>query len=211
MPALKPVVGVARVVVHASANGVPIVNVFHVNNGPGAGIRYTATAVQTLADSFKTAWQTAIVSLVNISYTLDTFTVQDLTDDNGFFAQSSSISTGSGSGATTPQSAACCVTWKIGRHYRGGHPRTYLGPLSAANFTSPTTLSGTYVSSVQSAMATLRTTINALTIEGQNQKMVCVHRVKDGADLDPPLVDTITGVAVDSRIDSMRRRLGPDR
>lgn len=211
MPALVPVIGVARVTVQASANGVPVVNVFHVRNGDVGAPRYSDAGAQSLADAFKTAWQTAIVSLTNISYTLDTFTVQDLTDDNGSFAQATSIQTGSGSGTSVPQSAACCVTWKIPRHYRGGHPRTYIGPISASSISTPTTLSGTFVSNVQSNMSTLRTTINALTIGGNVQQLVCVHRIRNGVNLEPPLVDKISGCTVDSRIDSMRRRLGPDR
>lgn len=211
MPALAPVTGVARVVCHGTANGNSVVNVFHINNGPGAGIAYTQTGINSLATSIAGLYRTRFMPLMNALYSGDEVTATDLSSPTGVVG-TAVITTASGaSGATIPASAACCVTWKILRHYRGGHPRTYIGPLGTAAFESPTSLASTFVTSMQSAASGFMSDVAALTIEARTQKLVCVHRQVDGVQLATPLVDTIIAAAIDSRIDSMRRRLGPDR
>jgi hypothetical protein len=211
MPALAPVVGVARVVVRGTANGQPIVNVFHVQNGSLPPIPYTAAGILALATAFGTTFAAQFATRLNQSYSGDEVTAQDLSSVTGRSAAVALTLAASGSGTTTPQSAAACITWKIDRHYRGGHPRTYIGPLPSAAFESPISLAPTYVTALQNAGTALRTFINTTPMDGTPQTLVCVHRQRDGVQLAVPDVSPITSCAVDSRIDSMRRRLGPDR
>lgn len=211
MAALAPVVGVARVVCHGTANGQPVVNVFHIRNGGPPGFNYSNADILSLANSVMTAYKTRFLPRLNVLYSGDDVSATDLTSATGSFAQVAMTGAGGQTGTAIPQSAACCITWKILRHYRGGHPRTYIGPLGTTGIESPISLDATFVGLMITAASGFMADVNALTISGHAQKLVCVHRQQDGAQLAVPLVDDILSATVDSRIDSMRRRLGPDR
>jgi hypothetical protein len=211
MPALAAVPGVARVVCRGTSNGQPVVNVFHVQNGSVTGATYSAAGIAALTTAFATAYQANFLTRVNSSYSGDDVTATDLSSPTGRTSVATLSVAGSGGAGTIPQSAAACVTWKIDRHYRGGHPRTYIGPLAATALENSISLAAAFVTSLQTSATNFLTAVNAITADGLSQVLVCVHREVAKAPLAVPLVDPITGSAVDSRIDSMRRRLGPDR
>lgn len=215
MVALKPVQGVARVAVSGTANGQPVVNIFHIlKQPPGGGIAlpWSLAEVQDFATFFQATYRTKFEPLLNTAYTGNTVLVRDLTSETGYEASVTNLTAGSAAGATVPQSAAACITWKIPRHYRGGHPRTYIGPLGTAAFQNQVSLAAATVSTLLTAASTLITAVSSHAISvGYNGVMVCVHRRKGGIELATPLVDEITSATVDTRIDSQRRRLGPDR
>jgi hypothetical protein len=133
----------------------------------------------------------------------------DLTNDLGVGVSATTAMVGA-DGGTVPASAACCITWRIARHYRGGHPRTYLGPLGSTAIGSARNLAGGFVTALQTAAGGFLTDCNAITTGGKSFKLICVHRFRNGVQLPVPAVDLIDAAAVDTRIDSQRRRLGPD-
>src|SRR4029453_4305229 len=131
MAQLKPVQGVARIAVRGMANGRPIVNVFHMRKYTvpgGTSLPWTQSEMTTLAGFVNTQFKAKFESLLNTAYVGDTITAIDLTSQTGYEGSATNTTSGSGAGAQVPQSACACITWKIARHYRGGHPRTSLGP-----------------------------------------------------------------------------------
>jgi hypothetical protein len=212
MAALRPVPGVARIVCTGNATGVPIVNVFHVQNGvSGPAPAYSSAGMLQLVTAFEAAYRAQILPRLSSNYSGDTVAGVDLSGPTGEFRQVSLSGGGVGAGLTVPQSAACCITWKIARHYRGGHPRTYMGPLPTSAIESPTSLAAAYMTSASTSAQAFVTAINAITADGIAQRFVAVHRQIDGLKILTPITSLILSGVVDSRIDSMRRRLGPDR
>lgn len=210
MPALQPVLGVARVSVQGTANGRQIVNVFHVRKGLGTAA-WGQTELDALAGVMNTQFATAFASSISNSYSGDSVECQDLSSLTGFFSQVASTTTGGAGSTIAPASAASCVTWKIARHYRGGHPRTYIGPLAGGALETATSLTSAFVTALKTKATTFLTNINLSSPGGATVSLVTVHRTRDGDTLTPPEVSLIQGVEVDARIDSQRRRLGPDR
>lgn len=210
--ALSPVAGVARVVFRGLAITQPIVNVMHVLNGGGPpGTPYTQGQIDQLVTSMSSLFIGNLVPLCNSQYVSVDCSATDLSSELGVSAVINTTGAGTGSGVSTPNAAACCISWKIARHYRGGHPRTYMGPLAQLSISTGTTLSAAYITQANTAATAFRTAVNALVLSGSTQRLVCVHRIRDGVQLPEPLVDVITGNSVDSRIDTQRRRLGRDR
>lgn len=210
MPALLPVPGVARAAIVGTAQGGTVVNVLHFklrgdNFGP-----WTNTEVQALSNAIAAAWTTNVLPLVAQSYTGTNVTVTDLTDELGNVASTPITGTGSAGATAFPMQVACCASWKIARHYRGGHPRTYLGPISIAKTDTNRTFSAAYVLDVATRLAAFRTALTTGAGGAPTVDMVCVHRYRNGSVLTPPLTSIIQDVQVDTRIDTQRRRLGRD-
>lgn len=210
MPQQEYVPGVIRVSMQGVANGVSIVNVFHLKGGTGV-TGFTQADVDHVATTLANSYSTQFISRLHSAYTGSLCIAQDIGSIDGPTGTATLSGTGIATGQV-PASAAICVSWKTGRHYRGGHPRSYFGPLGSSAISSPTSLDPSTVTSFQTAAANFRTACNGVTAPvGGPLTMVCVHRFRDGAKLVPPQTSAITAVAVDNRIDSQRRRLGPDR
>lgn len=208
MPALRPVPGVVRVTFKGTSTGQPVINVFHFKLGaPSINNAGMATFLQNV----RSPYEVNFIPRLQGAYSGDTVYGVDLSSEDG--AEGSVPLGGTPGAATTqvPQSTACCVTWKIPRHYRGGHPRTYIGPTGATSIESPTSFTSAYVTALQNAANTCLTSWNAVTHGGGNVRLVCVHRYRDKVELATPLVSEISSAVVDTRIDTMRRRLGRDR
>lgn len=209
--ALQPVAGVARCVFAGISGGQPIINVMHVQNGGPGGPAYTQSAIDQLATSLASLYTGNLMPLVNNNYAAVGVTCTDLSSDLGVVGVAPMTGTGTNSGSGTTNGTAVVISWKIARHYRGGHPRTYLPAPASANITNPTSFLGTYVTTVNNAATAFRTAVNALIIASNTQRLCTVHRISGGAELPVPTVDVIIGNSVDTRIDTQRRRLGRDR
>jgi len=114
-----------------------------------------------------------------------------------------------------PASAAVCVTWKIGKRYRGGHPRTYFPPPGDVAMTaSVNSWDQDFIDQYHTAAGNFRQAMQQVTVTPGD--LCCVHRYRTleagvVTTLDPPQVSRFIDHDVDNRIDSQRRRLGPDR
>jgi hypothetical protein len=208
MPALKPVTGVARVSCRGTSQGVAIVNVFHVKTNGGLMTLPDITYITNLVGQ---AYETNIIPRLNGNYSGDTVRGVDLTALVGQEFTRALAGTPGATSAQTPQNAACCITWKIARHYRGGHPRTYVGPLPFSAIDQPTSLAPAYMTLVQNGANAFLSAINAGTTGGKTMRLCAVHRWREKQMLDLPEVSDIQTALVDARIDTMRRRLGRDR
>lgn len=213
MPALEPVPGVARVVISGTCAGQTIINVFHVQKGPSSGVPFSQADVDTLATGMDTAYKNNFANKMNSGYSGDLVEVTDLSSATSAVGSTANTGTGSGAGTTVPNSVASCISWRISRHYRGGHPRTYLGPPPATAIEGPTSFTPTWVTGLATSANAFRTAVNAIVLPSGavNAILVTVHRYQNKIKLTPPQVSGIVSGSADSRIDTMRRRLGPDR
>lgn len=219
MPALSPIVGVARCVAVGSVGGVACVNVFHVGINPRAA--YTQAQIDALATMLRAAFVTRFIPIIHTTYTLYDVTCTDLSSDLGVTGVKTGSTAGTKAGVGMASNVAQCITWKIARHYRGGHPRTYLAPPDNSTVSNSNRWQSTHVTAAGNAADGFRTDMTAALPGPVSPELVCVHRYKGWTlDVDKgkriptpllvPLVDTITGNTFDGRIDSQRRRLGPD-
>ena len=208
MPALKPVPATARVTVRGTSQGQAIVNVFHVR---WTGGNMTTADVTYMANLVATNFGSKFRPLLNANWSGDSVRAVDLSLATGAEATVALPGQGALTGIRVPQSAACCVTWRILKHYRGGHPRTYLGPLGDSAMENSTSLEATFLTSANTAANGFLNAINAGTTGGQTMKLVAVHRWSGGVEIIVPQTSDILSATVDSRIDTMRRRLGRDR
>lgn len=209
MPTLPFVPGVAKIVVKQYLAGVNMFNIFHADGGAGTG--WTATELAALATAVRNAWQTNFCIYQTNQSGLTEVTAIDLASDLGPQATVTSTTAGSLTTAALSSNAAACLSWKIARRYRGGHPRTYVGGGVVAQLSNPNTWTPLVVSSWITSGLALRTAINGVTTSAGNARMSTVHYYRNKALLAVPLVSEITGLTVDSRVDSQRRRLGVDR
>lgn len=208
MPALKPVPNTARVVVNMTLSGLPIVNVFHYTKVTPV-TPFTQAEIDNLASVFRTSFSTAFMPNLNVALILGVVTATDLSSDIGVVGSSTGSTAGGNAGNPHPANVALCVTWRINRHYRGGHPRSYLAGTNSTHAQTVNTWAGTTVTNFTTAATTFRTSVNAWTgTTGATGALVAVHRKKDNVDYATPLISVITGATVGPRIDSQRRRLG---
>lgn len=189
----------------------PWVNTLHATytSGPPSVAELT-----TLAASISSFWNTSVAANLNNSSQLTTVEVMDISSRTGAIATDNTVRSGTG-GSTSllPVSIACCVSWKINRRYRGGHPRIYVPAAVMANVINGNTWLGTYLTAVQTAWRSMRTSINGAAGASAPYTLVNVsyYQAHQGYpnDLRPvPVVDTIQDAIVHTRIDSMRRRTG---
>lgn len=208
MPPLPFVPGVAKIIVKQTLSGVNCFNVLHADGGAGTG--WTSTELNALASAVRTAWVNNVLALQTSLLTLTDVQTIDLASETG----PSGVATGSnsGTGGVTSLGANVAVgwTWAISRRYRGGHPRTYIGGIPTGNTSDAHSITTTYQTLHASAAAALRTAVNGVTTSAGTAKLACVHYYRGGALLATPLVSQISGVSVDRRLDSQRRRLGKD-
>lgn len=122
-------------------------------------------------------------------------------------------SSGAVTGTITPASAAICISWRVQQRYRGGHPRTYLTGQTSENMFSSQRWTTGWAQSYQSEANAFHAAVNAHAGGGLGDvHLGTVSFVLDGAWRSPPVFRdfTPTAASVDVRIDSQRRRLGPD-
>jgi hypothetical protein len=206
---LPAVPGVAKVTFLGSFQGVAVNHVMHVRFGTDF---MSITQANTLATGMRNAFSTNFSPLINGGVAYATVNAQDLTGDTGVTGTNATGITGTHGGTVLPANVAQCISWQHGRHYRGGHPRTYFTGLVSTDMLNPNTFSSAAVSAWQSAGSAFLAAVNAITGVGPGAcTLSVVHYRKNGALLTSPLVDAITGCVVDSRIDTQRRRLGRDR
>lgn len=220
MADLKPVNGVARCVVQGTLSTVPVVNVFHI--GFDSPKPFTQNQIDGLAVAVRAGFVARFIPLITALYTCTDVTCTDLSSDTGVVGIQTGSTVGGKSSSTLPANMAACITWKIPRHYRGGHPRTYLPPPTGSDTTNANTWQAAFITSMTTAAEGFRTDVGTAVAAPDTVHLVCVHRYKGYTvnpangkktpiQLDVPLVDIITKGTFDSRIDSQRRRLGRDR
>jgi len=209
VPPLPFVPGVAKIIVKQNLAGVNCYNILHADGGAGTG--WTTTELNALASAVRSSWVTNVIPLQSSNLTLQDVTCIDLASETGPSGVATGSTAGTGTSSTAGANAAVCWSWQISRRYRGGHPRTYIGGIPSIQLSNANTIVTTYQTAHANAAAALRTAVNGVTTSAGTAKLAVVHYYRAKILLDTPLVSQITGVAVDTRLDSQRRRLGRDR
>lgn len=213
MPPLPPSPATVRVALSGLNQGHPWANIFHLQY---VGTQPTSVILDGLCTSISTLWNTTLGTLSQTSCSLTQVVAVDISNASAATGISTAAHPGSDTSSTNmPTSVALCITWKTNLRWRGGHPRTYITGIGIGNLGAGTTWLTAYQTKAQSAAATWRTGLNSLSNGGNSWTMVCVRRHQTNTDgshtvLNPAVPVPITGQLVDSRVDTQRRRLGPD-
>lgn len=110
-----------------------------------------------------------------------------------------------------PLNVAMCISWPIAAHYKGGHPRSYIGGIPTLAMNDQRTWDSSYRANVVSGANSFLSDANGLSLGTNNVELGIVSFVDANAWRSPPVFRHFAGTPViDARIDSQRRRLGPD-
>lgn len=210
---LPPAPKVLRVRLIGTSQTRPWVNVLHVRYTTGSP---STADCNTYASNISSYWNSSIAPVVTTQTQLNSVEVLDLDTDHGNIYVNNTVRTGTKVGSSyAPTNTACCVSWKILRRYRGGHPRTYVAGVLFSDMVNGTTWSGTYVTAMSAAWNAFLTSVNSMT--GTNSPFflcnVSYYKAHQGYpnDVRPvPQLDDIQSATVHTRIDSMRRRTGKE-
>lgn len=177
----------------------------------------TTAAMDGFCTAFGGLWGTHIRSAIPTSVSLQTCDAWDLSSREGNVGTATVNSAGTRPGTALPSSVAAVTSWKVNTRYRGGHPRTYwpagvITDVAAGNRMWAESARNAFAAAAEGFLAGA----NAITIGGQSgylQLVRYIHTPVPGGQPEyflPPRQFAIADVSVDARIDTQRRRLGPD-
>lgn len=211
MPPLPPLPGAVRIRIQQSMAGVNLQQVQHAIRS-GAQVPWTQADVDVLAGNVRAVWVNNFIPLQVTALTLGSVVVEDLSSATGPVGTATGSTAGTDAGAPLSANAAACISWKINRRYRGGHPRMYVGGIAQTRLSNANTWLPAFVTAVDAAAEAFRTAVNATVLSGGgNAQLAVVHYRANGLPLVPPQASLISSAVVDTRVDSQRRRLGRDR
>jgi hypothetical protein len=196
-------------VVNATLGGRQHVNVFHCIKTTSTA-DWTQAEINALATGFRTAYSNDFKSLLHADFALGDVIATDIGSFLGKVGVQTGTGTGSHAGSPMPNNVALGITWKVALHYRGGHPRSYFSGLVLADCDGHTRWVTTTLNNWDSAANVFLGDVNNITIGTGKAVLVSVHRTINREHLDEPITAPIVGARIDPRIDSQRRRLGPD-
>lgn len=179
--------------------------------------------VDSIATGVASAWNSDLASMTATTDTLDLVEVQDLSSDTGLVGTATPSDAGTRSGTALPASIAANIQHVIGRHYRGGKPKTFLrsGVIGDLHASSSNTWSDAFIAAEKTAWqafvgsvlgisgANLSNVVNVSYYSGFTSVLNPVTgRTRDvPKQRDTPVVDIITDAVVHARLGSQRRRL----
>lgn len=204
MAPLPPVPGALKVQLGWFAeNDTGAMTVFHLayTGGPpsAANCATMAAAIQANALTRFTALLNSEDSVIGLC------TVLDLSSDMGGEGTGGTITNGSRDGDQLSAGTAVVVSKHVSRHYRGGHPRSYL-PLGSAGDIANGIWASLFASDVESAWAGF---ISDCTSDGTGCVItgeISISYVNGGARRVTPVKDPILSYTVDTKVGSQRRR-----
>lgn len=183
-------------------------NIMHVQY---AGAAPSVADLQGLAFTLGTDYNNRFKAFQSTALTLDEVVATDLTSSTAAEAIEPIGLTGASATAIKPAQLAACISWHIARRYRGGHPRTYLGGLTAdidsteKNFdvTTVGTLKAHATSFIADVNATVQGAVGPFTFGSVSYRTGNAPRVA-------PIFDPILAASVTIRHCSQRRRSGKE-
>lgn len=219
MPALPNVAGVLKLAVDwgvESDSAAMTVHYFRYSSGAPS-----AADLSTFANDAVSDGDSQFGGLASTHVGMMSATARDLSSAMGNEATAGTPWVGTRGSDLTAPGAAVVVSHSISRHYRGGHPRSYLPLGIAGDITSGGVWGGSLVTAVDSAWGTWIAnrfgTFGSLTVTqlvnvsyyGPPNRTVTssTGRVKTVSTVRAvPIVDTITGHVTRAKIGSQRRR-----
>jgi hypothetical protein len=180
-------------------NGIPVVNVWHVDNGATV----TDADLGDVADAVETWFKTYPLPYMHNSYTLNQVVATDVSAAGGHQVVNNLTSANVGGNSSDPANAAAAVVYswrsaRIGRSFRG---RTYIGALPAVSLEDAQNVTSGIVTAYATHAANLIDAIAAL-----GKTLVILSKYANGVARVVGLMTEIIGVIVDSVVDSQRKR-----
>jgi hypothetical protein len=116
---------------------------------------------------------------------------------------------GTEGGVALPASTAVLMNQRIGRRYRGGHPRIYLPFFNMSDLNAPQKWQTSSITALQTAWGTFLTSILNVAAPGPTCDFVANVSYYSNRSLRPtPLVDTVLSHVINPIPASQRRRMG---
>jgi hypothetical protein len=112
----------------------------------------TIAELDTYADNVLTSLTTNLTPLQPAATVIDNVTVLDLASVLGSEGSSITPVPGTRAGVDIPGSACALISHRVTRHYRGGHPRTYLPVGVAGDLLTQSTWAAAFVTAVNAAV-----------------------------------------------------------
>ena len=114
-------------------------------------------------------------------------------------------------GDAVPAQVCVGISWQVTAGYKGGHPRQYVAGFPQTKMLGVREITGDYASTLAAGANTFLTSVNAFSSGGISElHLVCMSFVRNKLWRTPPVPITIHSAHVDPRVDTQRRRLGPD-
>lgn len=184
----------------------PFVNRFWLNTNTSA----TPTAAQLLAlsNAVAAAWRTRILPhLDNNVHVTAQRTVMYVDADTEIGVDGADTGSGGVSGTPYPAESCYLANWSISGTYRGGHPRTYIPGVDAANAGPEGNLVGSFRTSLATDLNNFRTDVNALSPSPFTAVQLGTIRFFRGhAALSPPVFEPFLSGSIHPRLATQRRR-----
>lgn len=211
MPALVLAPGIVRIVFNGLLSGQPTANVMHSQDVSWSGAHVTQAQLDATAAGWRAAWVANFNPRQSATdWVLSGVTAQDLGFLDGLMGVASGTTNGGRANPSLPANVAMCISWRVAMHYRGGHGRTYLAGKTTADVTGATSWATAELTACTTAATNFISAVN-VSFGTRPSQFVILRRKNAGVNLTPPTPLLVTGAVIDTRIDSMRRRLGKDR
>lgn len=211
-PRPSPPAHSVHAMVHGTADGVNWANVFWVRNG---GLALPSSSVlNQFAKAVADAWSARFRANINGHVELKGCEVLYY-GNTGIDGAGSDVRSqlGTLTADPLPTNCATCISWKVQQHYRGGHPRTYLPPPDITKLASSNKYSAAFATAIAGAANAFLQDVNGFSqLDFTDVHLGTVSFVRNKEWRTPPVFRdyTPTAASCDTRIDSQRRRLGPD-
>lgn len=181
----------------------------------------SATAL-AIAQHLRGLYVTNVVPLMPTNWSLTNVTCTDLSTTSGAVGVATGGTFGSRPGEQNSANDAVVVHFLISRRYRGGKPRNYIPMGVAGDQTQSRNWTTAFITTATTAMNAIQTGMKGFASGGvtiSTQTNVSYYKgftTYNGSGGRPkvrntlratPVTDTITGLVVDTRIGSQRRRL----
>jgi hypothetical protein len=165
----------------------------------------SATDCATMAANIQTDRVTRFGALLGTNSSMDLVRVLDLSSDMGGEGEAGTTADGSRTGGQVAPATSVVITKQIGRHYRGGHPRSYL-PLGMSSDIIGGLWDTTFANDCATAWRNFITDCLSDGVGCSIQEEISVSYVGGGAPRVTPKKDSIVTYGANIKIGSQRRR-----
>lgn len=201
-----------RVAMAGIVGDAPWANVLWVRNGSGAVP--DSTELGTFLTFWAGQWDSNILTHLSTAVEFHTISAIYYLGGGEAFGVDETVSHfGNVPLEVLPANVSAVISWRVRARYRGGHPRTYLPGIPASKLATPRRWLEPFPSSIAQGANAFHSQINATAAGSLNDvHLGTVSFRHDNAWRNPAVFRDYTPTAAqcDARVDSQRRRLGPD-
>lgn len=178
----------------------------------GSGV-ITVSQLEDFAEWVGNSYASNVIALMHEVCTMATTscTLYETGEDQ-LTGEAATAGAGVDTGTGTPNQSAAGISWTLARGYKGGHPRTYVPGVAYSFLADFSHFDGAFTSDLTDGANLFHTTVEEFdsgsTWTSTEHGTMSFVRNKEWRV--PPVFVRFTGAHVDSRIDTQRRRLGPD-